>query len=36
MEGVIADYDMPTVLYIAHLQLYFVSAKKENCLPLYI
>jgi hypothetical protein len=27
---------MLNVLDVAHLQLYFVSAKKESCLPLYI
>jgi hypothetical protein len=36
MEGVLTDYGVPTVLDVAHLQLYFVSAKKESCLPLYI
>ena len=36
MEGVLKDYGVPTVLDVAHLQLYFVSTKKESCLPLYI
>jgi hypothetical protein len=36
MEGVLMDYGVPTVLDVAHLQLYFVSAKKKSCLPLYI
>jgi hypothetical protein len=34
--GVLTDYGMSTVLDVADLQLYFVSAKKESCLPLYI
>jgi hypothetical protein len=34
--GVLTDYGMLNVLDVAHLQLYFVSAKKESCLPLYI
>jgi hypothetical protein len=34
--GVLTDYDMLNVLDVAHLQLYFVSAKKESFLPLYI
>jgi hypothetical protein len=36
MEGVLKDYGVSTVLAVAHLQLYFVSAKKESCLSLYI
>jgi hypothetical protein len=34
--GVLMDYGMLNVLDVAHLQLYFVSVKKENCLPFYI
>ena len=34
--GVLTDYGMLNVLDVAYLQLYFVSAKKESCLPLYI
>jgi hypothetical protein len=34
--GVLTDYGMLTVLDVAHLQLYFVSTKKESCLPFYI
>jgi uncharacterized Fe-S center protein len=34
--GVLTDYDMLNMLDVAHLQLYFVSIKKESCLPLYI
>jgi hypothetical protein len=31
--GVITDYGMLTVLGVAHIQLYFMSTKKESCLP---
>jgi hypothetical protein len=34
--GVLTDYNKLNVLDVAYLQLYFVSAKKESCLPLYI
>jgi hypothetical protein len=34
--GVLTDYGMLNVLDVAHLHLYFMSGKKESCLPLYI
>jgi hypothetical protein len=36
MEEVLMDYGVPSVLDVTHLQLYFVSVKKESYLPLYI
>jgi hypothetical protein len=36
IDGVVTDYDIPTVLDVVHLQLCFMSTKKESCLSLYI